>query len=78
MEYQKLLTELQHNDIVCRCNQVTAGDLLEVSKFNQDKPTDEILKLAKCGVSCGICLDKEKGKLKDKYETYYKDVLRIK
>lgn len=76
-EFKEFINELSKNDIVCRCHGVTAGDLLELAKFNQEATTDELLSKLKIGSSCGVCKRKNcKDDKRGKCDIHYSKVLR--
>lgn len=73
--YKDELVEVTRDDIICRCHQVTAGELLDLAKFNQSATEDELLKSLKVGTSCGQCKRKNCAD-KKKCTTHYSKVLR--
>jgi len=77
MIFRTLLMEMQYNDIVCKCNQVKAHELLEIAKFNPNASIKDILKKAKVGVSCGRCLQFSATPTKF-FDIHYSKVLRLK
>jgi NAD(P)H-nitrite reductase large subunit len=74
--FSEFITEIKHEDIVCRCHGVTVGQLLEKAKFNQDASTEEILRSLKIGTSCGGCLKKNCKENKNRCDVHYSKVLK--
>jgi len=72
-KFEEFLTEGNYEDIVCRCNDITRGKLLEQSKFMEGATKLEVLKSLMKG-GCGCCL-KDKGTC-PKIDVHYTDVLK--
>jgi NAD(P)H-nitrite reductase large subunit len=55
MKFKEFITEQQHEDRVCACNNISRGNLLKQSSFSQNNTIKEVLNLmVKTG--CGCCL----------------------
>lgn len=78
MKFSEFLNEDNRDKLVCSCNRVTVGDLLDKRKFNQGASEEDILGSLKVGKSCGGCLKKtcETKTGVGRCEIYYKKVLR--
>jgi bacterioferritin-associated ferredoxin len=51
--------ELTPNQIVCRCNLVSVGDIQEVISVYPNLPKDQIKHVLNIGTRCGCCNHKE-------------------
>ena len=64
-----------HSYEVCKCNQVSLGEIIYSIKENNAKTIQQIGNLTDAGTSCKCCLSKDKDKGEEKLELYLDEIL---